>query len=111
MIPSSYITEKQKIDEEIKRLKEQAEELQERHRGPAMEAILTAMREYNITPDEINAAFGGTKRGARSGTRTPLPPKYRDPATGKTWSGRGRTPLWITEAEAQGGNRTDFKIV
>jgi len=31
--------------------------------------------------------------------------KYFDPATGKTWSGLGREPLWI-----KGRNRADFEI-
>ncbi|MCM3351971.1 H-NS histone family protein, partial [Bacillus velezensis] len=25
----------------------------------------------------------------------PATPKYQDPKTGKTWSGRGREPSWI----------------
>jgi len=33
-----------------------------------------------------------------------LPPKYRDPASGKTWSGRGREPLWLA------GRRDEFLI-
>lgn len=31
--------------------------------------------------------------------RAPTPPKYRDPATGETWSGRGRPPGWILEQD------------
>jgi DNA-binding protein H-NS len=27
--------------------------------------------------------------------RQSKPPKYRDPATGKTWNGHGKTPLWL----------------
>ncbi|WP_408427762.1 H-NS family nucleoid-associated regulatory protein [Paraburkholderia fungorum] len=34
-----------------------------------------------------------------------LSPKYRDPRTGKTWCGRGRSPRWI-----QGEDRTPFLI-
>lgn len=33
------------------------------------------------------------------------PPKYRDPQTGKTWSGRGRIPKWI-----EGKDRENFLI-
>jgi DNA-binding protein H-NS len=32
------------------------------------------------------------------------PPKYRDPASGKTWSGRGSEPVWMD------GNRDDYLI-
>ncbi|MFL9935385.1 H-NS family nucleoid-associated regulatory protein [Paraburkholderia sp. RL18-103-BIB-C] len=34
-----------------------------------------------------------------------LLPKYRDPRTGRTWNGRGRSPRWI-----QGEDRTLFLI-
>ena len=32
-------------------------------------------------------------------------PKYRDPATGKTWTGRGRAPTWL-----DGKDRAQFLI-
>ena len=28
-------------------------------------------------------------------------PKYRDPATGKTWSGKGKRPRWFTNGQAE----------
>jgi DNA-binding protein H-NS len=31
--------------------------------------------------------------------------KYRDPATGQTWTGRGKAPKWI-----EGQDRTPFVI-
>jgi DNA-binding protein H-NS len=34
------------------------------------------------------------------------PPKYRDPASGATWSGRGHAPSWIKDA----ANRDAFLI-
>ena len=36
--------------------------------------------------------------------------KFRDPATGKTWSGRGMTPVWLREYEEQGKKRTQFAV-
>lgn len=38
-------------------------------------------------------------------SRTPVAAKYRDPVTGATWSGRGRTPNVFV-----GKNLEDFKI-
>jgi DNA-binding protein H-NS len=32
-------------------------------------------------------------------------PKYRDPATRRTWSGRGKTPRWL-----KGKNPDDYRI-
>lgn len=39
------------------------------------------------------------KAGARAGVK--VPPKYRDPASGATWSGRGREPEWIKGRERE----------
>ena len=36
--------------------------------------------------------------------------KYRHPETGQTWSGRGKKPKWITDAEAQWHNIEEFRI-
>jgi DNA-binding protein H-NS len=38
--------------------------------------------------------------------RGPQAPKYRDPKTGATWSGRGRAPAWLAGAK----DRTKFLI-
>ncbi|HEY3537557.1 MAG TPA: H-NS family nucleoid-associated regulatory protein [Trinickia sp.] len=50
-----------------------------------------------------NAASGGRKGNY---VRGPQAPKYRDPATGATWSGRGRAPAWLADAK----DRTEFLI-
>lgn len=56
------------------------------------------MREYGISLDELTAREAGVP---------PLshPPKYCDPVSGATWSGRGRAPGWIA-----GKDRDDFLI-
>lgn len=64
-----------------------------------IEKIRSLMAEFGLTPEDIE---GKRRRGrpagsgaAKAATKEPLPPKYRDPKTGKTWSGRGRTPAWL----------------
>jgi len=37
----------------------------------------------------------GRPAGAKAKSKPTVPPKYRDPKTGKTWSGRGRAPAWL----------------
>jgi DNA-binding protein H-NS len=39
-----------------------------------------------------------------------LEPKYKDPATGETWSGRGKLPNFVKQAIAEGKTLEDFKI-
>lgn len=111
MIPGNYLSEKERIENEIQKLKEHARALQERHRGPALDGIVQAMQEYDISPDEIASAYrNATRASRRSSSKQTVAPKYRDSATGQTWSGRGRTPRWITTAEAQGRHRDEFLI-
>ncbi len=43
---------------------------------------------------------------AKTGTDK-LPAKYRGPS-GEEWSGRGRTPTWLTVLESQGKKREEF---
>jgi DNA-binding protein H-NS len=38
------------------------------------------------------------------------PAKFRNPKTGETWSGRGRPARWITELEAKGRKREEFRV-
>jgi DNA-binding protein H-NS len=59
-------------------------------------------------PERIRpVAMGGEKAVAK-----PANPKvkYRDPKTGATWSGRGRTAKWLVELEAQGKKRDDYAV-
>jgi DNA-binding protein H-NS len=40
-----------------------------------------------------------------------IPPKYRNPANPyQTWSGRGRTPLWIKRLQKEGKTIEDLRI-
>lgn len=43
-------------------------------------------------------------------TKPAAPAKYRDPLSGKEWSGRGRQPGWIKDALAAGRPMDDFAI-
>ncbi|KVQ06949.1 H-NS histone family protein [Burkholderia ubonensis] len=79
-------------------------------RAAEIEAVLADVRakvaEYGLTEQDVF----GRKRAARAkGTATAKgvnAPKYRDPKTGATWSGKGRAPAWIAKAR----NRDRFLI-
>lgn len=61
----------------------------ERESVAALETIHRLMSDYGLTVDDI----AGAQRTRRK--LGPVPPKYRDPKTGATWSGRGRMPAWL----------------
>lgn len=125
MARESYAALQAKIEKEINKLQKRSEVLQTKRRKPVIASIVASMREYDIAPEEIAAAFGSAKAAvkgvARRGAakkvgaasapaKRPVAPKYRHPASGDTWSGRGKAPRWLVAAEASGENRTDFLI-
>jgi len=118
MAVESYAKQQAKIEKEIDKLKKKADALMARKRKPALQAILRDMREYGLTPDDIVTAFKkgapaskkGKKIGIASKSKRAVAPKYRHPETGETWTGRGKAPRWITEAELAGTNRSTFGV-
>jgi DNA-binding protein H-NS len=116
----TYAAQQAHIEKEIDKLRKKAQALLTKRRKPVVTSIIRSMREYEITPEEITAAFG--KAPARRNTsasknpgdgehvKRPVAAKYRDPETGLTWTGRGKTPLWLTAAESQGISLDTFLI-
>jgi DNA-binding protein H-NS len=65
--------------------------------------------------------LGALENGTPTGKKKPAPkqaakkppkvlPKYRDAATGQTWSGRGLQPKWLKVAMAAGRQLSEFLI-
>ena len=116
MTRDNYAALQLKIQKEITRLQKQAQALQAKQRTPVIASIVRSMREYDISPEDITAAYNkkkatraGTPRAADAVKRT-VPPKYKNPQTGATWTGRGKAPRWIADAEAEGKSREQFLI-
>ncbi|SAI74274.1 DNA-binding protein (histone) [Bordetella ansorpii] len=120
----SYATQQAKIEKEITKLQKRAEALLTKRRKPVLASIVKSMRDYDITPEEITAAFGAAKSTAarapsaggrrkaasNGGPKRAVAPKYRHPQTGETWSGRGKAPRWLAAEEANGADRASFLI-
>ncbi|WP_175907619.1 H-NS histone family protein [Burkholderia seminalis] len=83
-------------------LAQQAEEARLAELDSVIATIREQIAEYGITPDQLF----GRRRAAAPSARAPIAPKYRDPKTGATWSGRGKAPHWIADAK----NRNRFLI-
>jgi len=68
----------------------------------AVATIQNLVREFGLTHSDVFPA--GRKTSAAKGTT--VAPKYRDPASGQTWTGRGKPPTWIRDHE----DRSKFAI-
>ncbi|MEC5218648.1 DNA-binding protein H-NS [Actimicrobium sp. GrIS 1.19] len=79
------------LQEQIARLQDEAAIAHKAELKEAIAAIRAQMALFGIT----DADLGAGKAPKTRSTASPAPAKYRDPASGKTWSGRGRAPLWL----------------
>jgi len=87
-------------------LDRQIEETRRNARKDAIAKVTALVNEFGLSAADV---FGGAPRAAgrpasaQAGKK--VAPKYRDPATGKTWTGRGRAPTWL-----DGKDRAQFLI-
>lgn len=73
-------------------LEEKVLSARNREIGHAIATIARTAALYGITLDEIRKAL---PKQMKTGVRGKYVPKYIDPETGRTWSGRGRPPKWL----------------
>ena len=69
----------------------------------AIEVIKKQIAEFGLTAADLGleiARRGGAK--TTKANKLARTPKYRDPTTGKTWTGHGRRPGWIVTAQNTG---------
>ncbi len=101
---SSY----QEILSQIEDLKRKAEDVRQQEMAGAIAEIKRLMAQFGITSDDLGLS---NRAGATKGkSRGLVAAKYRDPVSGKTWTGRGRRPAWVVELENQGKNLDDCRI-
>ncbi|WP_175129174.1 H-NS histone family protein [Achromobacter piechaudii] len=101
---------------EIARLEHRLDALRAKSKALTVHQIVNLMRQLQITPDEITAAYQLlSPQPARAPIerldgRSRVAPKYLDPETGYTWSGRGIVPRWLAAAELEGRSRQHFVV-
>lgn len=82
-------------------LEQQIKDARQREIAQAVAQVRGLVAEFGLTANDV---FSSGK--ARSGgTHAKVAAKYRNPATGDTWTGRGKPPKWI-----QGQDRAKFVI-
>jgi len=99
---------------QIEALQKQAEALRQSEIAGVIEEIKQKMRDYDLTPADLGFAAPSAARSeaaaGRPSKRAPVKPKYQDPVSGKTWTGRGVMPKWLKEAIDAGHERDAFLI-
>jgi len=94
------IAQREALEQEIERTRTQ-------DRSEAISKVRALMDEYGLSAADL-ASRGAPKVRANKGNK--VAPKYRNKATGDTWSGRGLQPKWLKAALSEGAKLADFTI-
>lgn len=80
---------------------------QSQQRSDAIAKVRSLMSEHGLSMSDL-ALKAPVKSNPAAGGKVPA--KYRNTATGETWSGRGLQPKWLRAAVAAGKTLNDFTI-
>ncbi len=111
------IAQKAALEQQTATLAQQIEEARRAERASAIAKVKALMAEHGVTVAELSGAKAATPRAARVARATKptdgsrkVAAKYRNPATGDAWSGRGLKPNWLKAAIADGRKLEDFAV-
>ncbi|MCC8393856.1 H-NS histone family protein [Paraburkholderia sp. MMS20-SJTR3] len=87
---------------QLEKLHKEVAVAREKEIAQAIADIKQKVAEYDLTAEELG--FTNSPKPRRKAASASVA-KYRNPKTGETWSGRGRSPAWLV-----GKNRERFLI-
>ncbi|MFZ4860395.1 MAG: H-NS family nucleoid-associated regulatory protein [Desulfuromonadaceae bacterium] len=83
----------------------QIDETRLSERSDAINAALALISEHGLTQQDLFGSAASSVKKVKSESKAKVAAKYRDPVSGKQWSGRGLAPKWLA-----GKDRTEFLI-
>jgi len=91
-------------------LEKQIQDARKRELTEAVSKVRALVEEYGLSAEDVfppARAARGSRSGAgkSSSAGTKVAPKYKNPETGETWTGRGKAPKWIQDQD-----RSKFEI-
>lgn len=86
-------------------LEQQIAQTRRDERQKAIAQIKTLMAEYGLATADLSA-----RAAKKTRTGTKVAAKYRNKASGESWSGRGLQPRWLKAALAAGKKLSDFAV-
>ncbi|HXD07417.1 MAG TPA: H-NS histone family protein [Burkholderiaceae bacterium] len=97
--------EKQRAD-----LEQKIEEARRAERSGVISQIKALMQQHGLSLADLGGTKSGPGKSGKERSGGKVAPKYRNPVTGDTWTGRGLQPKWVQAALASGKTLQDFAI-
>lgn len=89
-------------------IEREIESTRRREKSDAIAKIRALMSEHGLTVDDLSGKSVTPKASSAAGSKVAA--KYRNAATGETWSGRGLQPKWLRAALAAGRTIEEFAV-
>lgn len=105
----TLLAQKAALNKQAAELDRQLSEARRAERSSVIAQIKALMNAHGLTVSDLGGAVRSGKRG-RANAGVKVAPKYCNPATGDTWSGRGLKPKWVAAALKGGRKLEDFAI-
>ncbi|MFI5447156.1 H-NS family nucleoid-associated regulatory protein [Polaromonas sp. UC242_47] len=106
----------QQISQAEAKVKELREKLAQQRNNERAQAIISAkeiIKLHQLSATDLGLATKKSmnrKETATGDKRIVVAPKYQDPRSGKTWTGRGKTPTWMATYLSAGNGKQDYLI-
>lgn len=83
-------------------LEQKIQDARKRELEEAIGKVRALVHEHGLTAEDV---FPPARTSRSSAAGSKVAPKYKNPATGETWTGRGKAPKWIQDQD-----RSQFEI-
>lgn len=103
------LAQKAALEKQAADLEKQLQDARRAERAAVITQIKSLLTEHGLTVADLGLKSGKPAGGSASAGRK-VAPKYRNAATGETWTGRGLQPKWVQAAIAAGKKLEDFAI-
>ena len=104
------LTQRDQLAQQLAALDRQIEDTRNAERQANIAKAKAMLAEMGLTAADLGAASERPSTAKTAKPRGKVPFKYRNQATGDTWSGRGLQPRWLRTALAGGAKLEDFAV-
>jgi len=98
------------FEAKLNELRKQQEAERKGERTQAIAAAKDLIKTHDLTSSELGFSGKGAPKRNQIDKRNVVAPKYKDPTSGKTWTGRGKSPAWLSAELATGREKQEFLI-
>ncbi len=107
MLKGNGMASLEELLEQKKAIEQQIEKATREARASALKQVKGLIATHRFTAKELG--FAPVAKPAAAAAQA-LPVMYRGPEANQVWSGRGKVPGWLAEAEKNGKKREEFFV-